>query len=86
MYSRLHLTLQTYEQHEFDSFLQVHNLDFVFRGTSSITIQEHALLSSNIAEVAGDNCSGYSLDGGAIASHGDSAVALVDWSSMVGNR
>jgi hypothetical protein len=56
------------------------------RGKSSITIQGHAVLSSNIAEVQGDNCSGYSLDGGAIASHGDSAVAVVDRSSMVGNR
>jgi hypothetical protein len=62
------------------------NLDFVSRGKSSITLQEHAVLSSNIAEVKGDNCSGYSLDGGAIVLHGDSAVAVVDWSSMVENR
>jgi hypothetical protein len=58
------------------------------RGKSSITIQGHAVLSLNIAEAAGDNCSGYSesLDGGAIASHGESIVTVIDWSSMVGNR
>jgi hypothetical protein len=86
MYSRLHLTLLMYEKHTFDSYLLEKNLDFVSRGKSSISIQEHAVLSSNIAEVEGDNCTGHSLDGGAIVSHGDSAVAVVDWSLIVGNR
>ncbi len=86
MYSRIHLTLIMYEEHTYDSYLLENNVDFFSRGKSSISIQEHAVLSSNIAEVEGDNCTGYSLDGGAIVSHGDSAVAVVDWSSIVGNR